>query len=743
LAPLVVSHVNRFTGIQGDGLVARRSVLSWIGACSVALFLPLLYPLLSGRVFTRDDLAAWHLPFRFVYWQALHAGDSFLWTPAVLSGVYLHGEGEAGLTHPLHLFLYRLLPLGPAFNLEIAASYVAMFAGTGLLFLQLGLTAEAAWFGGMLFAFSGFNLFNLMHVNHIATIAHAPWILLGIYVLMTANDGTRRAWAFAGVAGAVASQLLIGNPQYVWLTMIAAGYLTVCTVIAGAPVSRVVLLAAAMICGGLAGGIQLLPTMEFARESTRALWSLDQSLSFSLSPLNLVQLWSPFAFRFRVHAPPAEASIVHEFIVYNGAFCTVALAWLAMRWREQTRKGLLTALLAFAAVTIVLAMGRYGGVYSLLARLPGISNFRAPARHLVLFQLTVSAIAAIVFEDLIGLLRRGETIPKRRLWPLAVPAVLSVALTALAAVLAPSAWAAARDLTFSGPLRAAPWTLPILATVFVVMMAARGRCWPAAALVALAAVDLGAWGYSYAYRWGPIQSITELAANASVPPGAQPGELIEPMPGGGPINLPILRGIRLTSGYNGLEPVSILDPNDPVTERISGVTWRPRGTSWTSVADGMPRARLVAESRLSRDVKADVRSIDVARVALVSESIPSLSGSPGAARIVSDRPGSMIVDTDASGPQLLVVTERFHSGWQAVVDGQPRRTTRVYGDFLGCVVDSGRHRVTFTFAPDSVRQGLRLSLGGILLTVVAATLLWRGGAQVRVEDPAAALRVTG
>ena len=104
-----------------------------IAACSAALFLPLLLPLLIGRVFTRDDLAALHLPFRFLYQEALRRGESFWWTPAYHSGFYLHGEGEAGMSHPLHLLLYRLLPLGVAFNLEIVSTYAALLAGSGLL----------------------------------------------------------------------------------------------------------------------------------------------------------------------------------------------------------------------------------------------------------------------------------------------------------------------------------------------------------------------------------------------------------------------------------------------------------------------------------------------------------------------------------------------------------------------------------------------------------------------------------
>ena len=77
-----------------------------------------------------------------------------------------------------------------------------------------------------------------------------------------------------------------------------------------------------------------------------------------VAALNLDRiLWSPFAFQFRIHAPAAEAFIVHEFIVYNGAFCTIALFWLAFRWRQQTRRGLLIALFALAAVGFIWRWG--------------------------------------------------------------------------------------------------------------------------------------------------------------------------------------------------------------------------------------------------------------------------------------------------------------------------------------------------------------------------------------------------
>ncbi len=125
-----------------------------------------------------------------------------------------------------------------------------MLVGTWLLLRRFGLSSEAAWFGAMVFTFSGFNVFNLMHMNHAAVIAHLPWLLLATHVLLTSPDRRRRALAFAGFAVVVGSELLIGNPQYVWLTFVVLAYMVACLWYAGAPSSRVRLLVGSGVSGG-------------------------------------------------------------------------------------------------------------------------------------------------------------------------------------------------------------------------------------------------------------------------------------------------------------------------------------------------------------------------------------------------------------------------------------------------------------------------------------------------------------
>ena len=106
-----------------------RTRLPVVGLCCLALFVPLCIPLFTGRVFAWDDLAAFHLPLRHLYREALLTGDSILWSPALFSGTYLFGEGQTGMAHPFHWLIYRLLPLAVAFNVEVISSYLVALAG--------------------------------------------------------------------------------------------------------------------------------------------------------------------------------------------------------------------------------------------------------------------------------------------------------------------------------------------------------------------------------------------------------------------------------------------------------------------------------------------------------------------------------------------------------------------------------------------------------------------------------------
>ena len=84
------------TGTPARDLASPRRLTIVIAICSAARFAPLLWPLVTGRIFAYTDLGFFHVPMRAIYQQGLHTGDSLLWTPSIFSGYYAHGEGQSG-----------------------------------------------------------------------------------------------------------------------------------------------------------------------------------------------------------------------------------------------------------------------------------------------------------------------------------------------------------------------------------------------------------------------------------------------------------------------------------------------------------------------------------------------------------------------------------------------------------------------------------------------------------------------
>ncbi len=694
----------------------ERGLTLALGAAAAIFFVPLMVPLLMGRVFAFGDLSAMHLPVRHVYQQALVTGESFLWTSAFNGGFYLHAEGQAGMAHPLHLALYRLLPLGVAFNLELLISYAFAFAGMWLLLGRLGLPRAPSALGGLLFAFCGFNLLHFLHLNMVAIVAHIPWLLWASEVALADARPRARAAGFAAVAAIFASQILLNFPPAIGWTLVAVLWYAAYRLAIRAPLRRVALLAAALTAGALIGAVQLLPTLDLARESFRADSTTAFRLSFSLHPWNLVQLVSPLTFETRIYAPERLEHQVHEFGIYSGALSAFAVVWVLVRWRQLAHRRLAAGLLCLGGLGLVLALGRYGGIYPLLSGLPGLSAFRAPVRHIVLTHLAFAGLGAIVLEDLMGLARRPLSIAWSALWPLAVPVVASVG-----AILAGLAFA-------DSPRAAALGALPFIATGLLMARAARGARVALPLLVMVAALDLGSWGLTYVWASRPLR-IEELIAPEGLPGGAQRGDLVHPFNSNNHVNLFVLRGLRTTRAYLGLYGEPVLSLYDPQTWTLMGVKWVWASEQWLAWEETMPRARLVSEWRVSRDPPVDLRDIDIRRTALVDAPPGETAGEPGRAIVTVDAPGRMAVETHAPAPQLLVVTERFHHSWSASVDGIATPVHRAYGDLIACAVPAGSHAVALRFAPASTIWGFRLTLVGIAATLLTTLLIARRPSQ--------------
>jgi hypothetical protein len=660
-----------------------------IGLCSLGLLTPLVLPLATGRVFVQNDLTWFHLPMRYLYQQALRAGDTVLWTPSILAGFYMQGEGQTGMFHPVHQLLYRLLPLGPAFNLELIGSYPLAFGGMYWFLRRLEFSVTASLWGAMLFAFSGFTLLHHHHMNMVEIVAHLPWLLAAADVAISDDRPRAQALGFAAVALILASELLLGFPQAVWWTGLALSAYAVFRASELRRWRRLRSCAAALAIGVLIGAVQWLPSLDVASRSTRAGGASDFAVTYSLHPFNLLQLWSPYFFE-----GGAYGGIVsfHEYGIYSGAILIVSCLWVWIRRDALAhRRRLVTATTVFAAIALVLALGRYGGLDWVITHLPVLRSIRGPVRYVVLVQFALAVLAAITMDDLLAIARGAAGELRRFASVLWIPATLGLLTTLLlnTGVLPYGRHTFAR-------LAAASAGVAIVAVVtLLTTLAGRRAAWAIPALVVVTALDLGAWGIRFVYLV-PARTIESLTDQVPAAPQA-PADSYAFVQRHGPYSsdLLVLRGYRLTSGYVGLFPTATHPLESEAAIRLSG-------TRWIFTPDG---------SRQPFDGAA-------ARVRLLDDS-------SGSARLVVDRPGRLVADVNVQGPRTLAFTERYHDGWSATADGAPVPTVPVDDDFLGCVVPPGTHEVTLRFMPRSFVYGSTLSAFGVLLLATGGLMRWR------------------
>jgi hypothetical protein len=721
-------------------------------AAALAILLIIAWPMLAGKVYVYDDLGRMHIPMRMFFADCLAQGDDPAWMPSIYCGLYLQGEGQVGMYHPLHRFLYGFLPFSAAFNIEFFLSYPVALAGMYLFLRRWKIRRDAAMLGALLFAFSGFNLLHFMHLHCVAIVSQIPWLLLSIDVAVRSADKRSAMLGGLGITLFTASQILLGHLQFVWMSSLAEAAYVLILRPHWRGVRTLGFLAGAKALGMCLGAIQLVPNYDAFLHSDRntAGYRHDQ---MSLQPANLFQLVGPYLFKDRiVTLPPGEAIFpghgasetllgnLQEFGIYGGSMTLVLFACAAVRVRGLgTRKRLVAGMAILAGAALVLALGKYAYVYSLISRVPFVAWFRAPCRYMLLVQLAMAVGAAAAFERLCQRVEgpgSGGRHTKIVVWAI----VAASAVTALMGIwpgLVPAfiRWpfekhhAEPRVLMIVGPALFALAALLVLA----VMRGARKALF---ALVLFAAADQAVYGLTYVLFDRP-RALGSFVQGIIVPPEV-PEYRVVPLRWDD--NASTLRGFRLMEGYAGMRPNRVLNYGALSTLRIANAKWFPEywispvatvdeappPEFWQVVPGALPRARMVTGAVVSPDPATAVEEVDVATTAVTAEKVDLEPGFTGMARITSDHPGHVTVATQAPSRQLLILSERYYDGWKASVDGQAAKVLPVYGDFMGVVVDKGAHEVQFKFDPESLRTGATISSAALAVALIVSIWLVLG-----------------
>jgi hypothetical protein len=414
----------------------------------------------------------------------------------------------------------------------------------------------------------------------------------------------------------------------------------------------------------------------------------------------------------------------HDVKTYTGAIPLALLVLLLIRRKHLGRwKGLAGAVVVLSFLSLALAMGKYGYLYLLQTYLPLVGLLRTPCRYVLLFHFSLAVGAAIVFADVSSLAERGLRLSRRALLPLLIlPAAAGLPFLLMLVARMQSNPTLAKYFIYGvnaqGSMVIAGPALFLLATTLA-LMAARGKHYALLGIALFVCGDLFLYGVNF-MGGGGNRNIDAIVSSFPTPDEDPRLYRIQSED-----NIFIMKNARLADGYASIPPKKKLNSYNSVRLRLANAhsmlaknTLRFGGRAYgMRLPEPLPRVRMAPRAIVSREPNKDINAIDVATTALVEHDVQLPGGLPGNATLIVDRPSEISIATESGSRQILVFSESYHDGWQAKVDGAPAPVLRLYGDFMGCVVDAGKHVVAFSFRPKSLVIGAWVSLLGIGLTV--------------------------
>lgn len=506
-----------------------RGLRGWLVAVLVVTVVTSVgLPLVGARVFLASDNLFLHAPWaeqapadlrptnplladtvdavtprRAEFARRVRQGDLPLWTSNPASGVPLAAQTNGGLLSPLNV-AWLVLPVryAPAATKVIE---LAVAIGFTYLFLRrLRLGRAAGLMGGLLYAFSGFQVVwtNWPQAAVGATIPALFW------AVDRAID--RRTAGSVGVVAAVTAVLMLGGfPAVAAYALIGAGVYALVRVLAD-PTSRTAadVRGLASLAGGVALGLalsafQVLPFL--SRLGGVELGYREQSGASHLPAEALATTVVPNAFGSPVDRvglggiPGAPVNYV-EYQSFLGAVALVLVFLAAVRWRRRALPRGVWSFLWGSLGVLLMLMYVGGPALELLQDLPftrpvfGINNI---GRMRSIMGLIVAVLAAGGFQTIVD---RGSVGRHRTLTAVAaaVAAVTAAFLTVRVlelstrgglgtyvleqaavplAVLGVAVAVVALDRRLEpGGVPLAAWVLPVLFTVEVLAFA--GPFWP-------------------------------------------------------------------------------------------------------------------------------------------------------------------------------------------------------------------------------------------------------------------------
>lgn len=394
--------------------------------------------LFGGATMPADggDLVSFLYPtYRFAA-DSLAAGQWPLWNPHLYSGAPHVADIQAGFLYPVNLLLFTLVPGFDAQAMSLLSIVHVWWAGLGMYVFVRSLRwgearasragRPAALAAGIAFAFCDPFFVHFGNLNYIAVASWLPWVMACFVRALEARPRVARAqrapfsglgWAATGglllgiatLAGHIQATLFIGLAAvlyggfWLWFEAREAEHTDRRYQVTAAAIRLLADLAVLAGVGFLIAAPVLLPALELTQYTSRAGWSYQETVGYSLSPAQWIGFLVPGFFG---RGPQLHWGLWPRVEVGYLGILPLVLALLAVLAR---RDRVAWTLAGMAAASFVLALGIYSIPHGWLSLLPGFSLLRAPARLVLVVDFGLAALAGLGLQVLAGPIGEGET----------------------------------------------------------------------------------------------------------------------------------------------------------------------------------------------------------------------------------------------------------------------------------------------------------------------------------------------
>ncbi len=354
----------------------------------------------SSDIFADRDILLVYIPM-FQYWkERILSGEFPDWYPYDALGQPFVGNLFSTAFHPTKL-LFLFMPAGMAMKWSILACYPLAFSGFFLLLRQLGIGRHAGLVGALLYAFNGYSISMTNNFSYLLGISTIPWAYFFTALVFQKATIAR----FCAAASAYSLILFGGEPQ-TFILACASGFLVFFLL---QEKQKGIFQSFGVYCllmaaTALATAVQWVPALHLMSQANAGATGNDfKATIWSLHPLRCLELLFGGLTGESFLATRFFGRHIYKYFFNDfwarSVFFGIPGVLLCIIAIFQKRR--LTKILGLFALTcLLLACGKYLGLYELLRAIPLWRPFRYPEKLIAFLMLCLSGLAAAGFDEI-------------------------------------------------------------------------------------------------------------------------------------------------------------------------------------------------------------------------------------------------------------------------------------------------------------------------------------------------------